>query len=60
MSGNVWMNNGKIYTDLSKNQQMKKKEVFTDTTKRTTVTFMGWMTNDLPTKRYASSAYDRY
>ena len=39
---------------------MKKKEVFTDTTKRTTVKFMGWMTNDLPTKRYASSAYDRY
>ena len=39
---------------------MKKKEVSTDTMKRTTVTFMGWMTNDIHETRYATSAYDGY
>ena len=29
-----------------------------DTKRRTTITFMDWMTNDLLKKRYATSAYD--
>ena len=57
MFGNGWMDNGKIYPLLSKR---KKKVAFMVTKKRTTITFMGWMTNDLLKKRYATSAYDRY